>query len=107
MKIRTRILSLIAAAALLVAAVPLFTMPVSAATYSGSCGTNVTYTLDTSTGVLTISGMGSMADYSLEVGDGDGPGGTDVYTTAPWGSRHSYPKSVVIEAEMRLSSKFR
>ena len=31
---------------------------------TGKCGDNVTYSLDTSTGVLTISGTGDMADYS-------------------------------------------
>ena len=36
----------------------------SAATYSGKCGDNLTYTLNTNTGVLTISGTGAMADWS-------------------------------------------
>ncbi|MCD8133911.1 MAG: leucine-rich repeat domain-containing protein, partial [Clostridiales bacterium] len=31
---------------------------------SGTCGENVTWTLDTDTGVLTISGTGDMADWS-------------------------------------------
>ena len=31
---------------------------------TGKCGDNVTYSLDTETGVLTISGTGDMADYS-------------------------------------------
>ena len=31
---------------------------------TGKCGGNVTYSLDTSTGVLTISGTGKMTDYS-------------------------------------------
>ena len=31
---------------------------------SGKCGENVTYSLDTSTGELTISGMGQMDDYN-------------------------------------------
>ena len=31
---------------------------------TGKCGKNVTYSLDTSTGVLTISGTGKMTDYS-------------------------------------------
>ena len=34
------------------------------ATYSGTCGTNVNWSLDTSTGELTISGTGAMTDYS-------------------------------------------
>ena len=33
-------------------------------TYNGTCGDNLTWTLDTDTGVLTISGTGAMTDYS-------------------------------------------
>ncbi len=42
---------------------------------SGSCGTNVTWTLD-DTGILTISGTGAMNNYSY----------SDNVTTAPWGN---------------------
>ena len=38
---------------------------VFAATYSGNCGTNVKYKLDTSTGVLEISGTGEMTNYFI------------------------------------------
>ncbi len=50
---------------------------------SGTCGENVTWTLNTDTGVLTISGEGEMEDYS----------GAD----APWYSQQSSVISVVIE----------
>ena len=36
------------------------TLCASAVTYSGKCGDNLTYTLDTDTGVLIISGTGEM-----------------------------------------------
>ena len=36
---------------------------------TGSCGENVTYTLDTETGVLTISGTGKMYDYYSSISD--------------------------------------
>ena len=34
--------------------------------FTGSCGTNVRYSLDTTTGVLTISGSGPMENYTSE-----------------------------------------
>ena len=40
------------------------TLCASATTYTGKCGENLTYTLDTDTGVLTISGSGKMTDWS-------------------------------------------
>ena len=68
------------------------TTKVSAATYSGSCGTNVTYNLNTSTGVLTISGSGTMNDYSSTSYNGN-------YTTsAPWGQYYSSIKTVTINS---------
>ena len=42
----------------------LFMGGVSAMTYSGTCGSNLTWTLDTDTGVLKIEGTGEMTDYS-------------------------------------------
>ncbi len=39
------------------------TIPASAETYSGNCGPNMTWTLDTETGLLTITGSGQMNDY--------------------------------------------
>lgn len=56
---------------------------------SGSCGTNVTYTLDDD-GILTISGSGDMKNYSSY-------SDSENYTDAPWYSAKSYIKSVVIE----------
>ncbi len=51
---------------------------------SGSCGTNLTYTLD-SDGVLTISGTGDMTDWSS-------------YSSVPWYSNRESVKSVVINS---------
>ena len=42
----------------------LFSLSLSAETYSGTCGTNLTWTLDTESGILTISGTGAMTNYS-------------------------------------------
>ena len=58
----------------------------SAATYTGSCGENVTWTLDTSTGVLTISGTGAMKDYDPNAED-----------PAPWNDCAEQMQSVRIE----------
>lgn len=49
--------------------------------YSGSCGSNARYSLDTSTGVLSITGTGAMTNYS---------------DNAPWYSYKSYIKKVII-----------
>lgn len=61
--------------------------------FKGNCGAqggNVTYTLDTETGVLAIDGTGAMADYALI-----DPKYSD--TTAPWGdSKFSYVKQLVV-----------
>ena len=50
-----------------------------AATYSGNCGTNVTWSLDTDTGILDITGTGNMYSYN-----------------SPWSSYSSYIKNVNI-----------
>ena len=54
----------------------------SAETHSGKCGTNLTWSLDTSTGVLDITGSGNMYDSNG--------------FRAPWYDYESYIKSVVI-----------
>ena len=56
---------------------------INATVYSGSCGTNVWYSLDTSTGLLSITGTGAMKDYSS-------------YSSVPWYSYRSYIKTVEI-----------
>jgi len=58
---------------------------INATVYSGSCGTNVRYSLDTSTGVLKITGTGAMTNYS--------PSSSSF---APWYSNRSYVKTVEI-----------
>lgn len=66
-------LSLLIAVVMIVSAIPLgnlsnietvFSATASAKTEKGSCGEHVNYALDSATGVLTISGTGSMTDYS-------------------------------------------
>jgi len=56
---------------------------INAAVYEGSCGTNVRYSLDTSTGLLSITGTGAMTNY-------------DSSSSVPWYSYWSYVKTVEI-----------
>lgn len=56
---------------------------ISAEVYSGSCGTKVNYTLDTETGILSISGKGAMESYGYNCSE-------------PWYSQRSYIKTVEI-----------
>ena len=61
----------------------LFTLKADAAAYSGKCGDNLTWSLDTDTGVLTISGTGDMYDWYNG-------------SYAPWYSNRSSIKTAVI-----------
>ncbi len=51
-------------------------------TYSGNCGSGVTYTLDTDTGVLAITGTGDMANYGFD--------------SSPWYSHKENIKTVTV-----------
>ena len=65
-----KIISLFISLVMLLSITAGLNLTVNAETLTGKCGVNVTYSFDTSTGVLTISGTGDMADYSL---DNDSP----------------------------------
>ena len=56
---------------------------VDAASYSGTCGTGVSWSLDTTTGVLNITGSGAMTNWSS-------------YSSVSWYSYRSYIKTVKI-----------
>ena len=55
-----------------------------AETYSGSCGEDLTWSLNTEDSILTISGTGAMADYTS-------------YNATPWSSIRASIKFVIIE----------
>ena len=54
---------------------------------SGTCGEDLTWTLDLSTGTLTISGTGDMTDWNGN----------------PWGDNRELIKNVVIKEGMRTT----
>lgn len=64
--------------------------PTWAEELTGSCGEGLTYSLDTSTGLLKIEGNGTMPDYA-ESGTG----------VSPWYSNRSYVKSVQLPDGLR------
>lgn len=92
-----KILSIFLVAVMLLTAAPLsgfvgldlnldwldFTTRASAATYSGTCGDNLTWTFDESTGELIITGTGDMSNYSSD-------------SSVPWYAYRSSIKSVTI-----------
>ena len=79
-----KIISLLLSLAMLLTITSGLNLTAYAAVKTGNCGDNVTYSLNTSTGVLTISGTGKMTDYS-------------VYDHGPFYDNASI-KSVVIES---------
>lgn len=60
--------------------IPTFT---ASAVVTGTCGDNMTWSYDTDTCILTISGTGDMYDYEL----GKGYGGTET-STSPWNGQY-------------------
>ncbi len=77
-----------------VMALSAFAAPAMAASPSGSCGENVTWRLDQSTGVLTISGQGDMYDFEAGYDDSSYQASTN---TAPWWAYRCQIVAVVVE----------
>ncbi len=63
MKTSKKVLSVLLAVLLLATTLAVAAVPVSALDASGSCGTNLTYTFNASTGALTITGTGSLLQH--------------------------------------------
>ena len=68
--------------------------PALAASPSGSCGENLTWSLDEATGVLTVSGTGSMYDYQVSY---QNVPYTTFFNSAPWWPYRLQVKKVVVE----------
>ena len=66
----------------------LFTVEAKAATYSGTCGDDVNWNLNTETKVLTISGTGEMDNYKYAMA---------AFNDQPWYDYRDSIESVVIE----------
>lgn len=71
------------------------TLPALAASPSGSCGKNVTWSLNQNTGVLTVKGSGAMNNYQQK--DSGASYGYSPYSTAPWWNYRHDIRQVVIE----------
>lgn len=78
MKHMKRFLAILLAVVMVLCAVPVATAYV----YSGSCGNNVTYTLDSDTGILQLVGYGKTKDYDT--------------SSRKWGSADSVIKTITI-----------
>ena len=66
MKTMTRIAALTLCMALVCALLPGVSLTAHAETVSGTCGPSLTWSLDTDTGVLTISGSGKMSSFFID-----------------------------------------
>ncbi|MBQ3523160.1 MAG: leucine-rich repeat domain-containing protein [Clostridia bacterium] len=75
-----KFLSIILAVFIVISIIPI---TASAATYTGTCGDNLTWTYNTSSYTLTISGIGAIYDYE--------------YNNRPWESYEDKIKNVVVE----------
>ncbi len=110
MKTFKRILSSLMVAVMLLTVAPLngfvgldinldwlnFTTKASAATYSGTCGDNVNWNLDTSTGELILSGTGPTYDYDY----------INFMEEASWSKYREFIKTVVVEEGITAIGKF-
>ncbi len=86
MKNFKKLLALPLALCILLTSFAVVPLTASAATYSGSCGDNLTWKVNTATRVLYISGNGAMTDYD---------GGAQV--DPPWYQYREYIKTVILE----------
>ena len=85
---KRKFLSFVLSLALMLSLMAGLTLPVSAETVSGTCGDDLTWTLDTETGLLTISGEGEMYDWTY---DWTNP------TRAPWYDYRDYIKTIQMD----------
>ena len=80
---KKRFLSFALVICLLCGLIPQLVFGASAASYSGTCGSRLTWTLNTNTGLLQISGTGTMTNWTIE-------------SAVPWSNYRHYIKTVKI-----------
>lgn len=86
-----KLISLVLAISILLSCVCVFPITTSAEdATSGKCGDNLTWSYDTSTCTLTISGVGAMTDYGSSTYKGPS------VTTAPWRLYYDTMKTLII-----------
>ena len=88
-----RLLSVILLLGIVCSLLPFTPTIARAATFSGSCGDKLTWTLDAETGALTISGSGAMAYWSW-------------YEDVPWHTYRSQIKSVSIANQVTSIGRY-
>lgn len=87
-----KFLSFILSLLLLIPIITFGTFTASAETVSGSCGANVTWEYNKTTGALTISGTGPMSNYSISSYN------NTRFTTAPWKPYYDMMRTVSIDS---------
>lgn len=91
---KRKFVSLLIVVSIIISMLSMVTITAHAETYSGTCGNNVVWLFDTSTGALTISGNGEMEDYSEDYLWTNTFSENGEY--APWGTYRANIKSVTI-----------
>lgn len=96
-----RVVSMVLAVAILVGMLPTTAWATEMETVGGTCGENLSWTFDESSGSLKISGTGDMDDYSWSQMYDPTSESSDIWVTdAPWRDYYNAIKSIVIESDV-------
>lgn len=87
MNVKRRILSALLALCMVLTWLPAAALAAASPVTSGTCGPTATWNFDSSNGTLTISGTGSMTDFSYSASSG---------SSSPWYAYHDVIKTVTI-----------
>ena len=96
-----RVVSMVLAVAILVGMLPTTAWATEMETVGGTCGENLSWTFDESSGSLKISGTGDMDDYSWSQMYDPTNESSDIWVTdAPWRDYYNAIKSIDIESDV-------